>query len=206
MKGKLSLIALGLISAVWLAGCAGPFGIPHVRQDFESAYKPRIKRVAILPLRNIAKNKEASDADIYLRKKIFLELLERKDKYAAEIQEIAETDEILSKAGINSLSPAGVEGKNATELGQILGVDALFFGVLDLYGETGFVEQLVDCYFLKKLHLSKAGCKLAMVECESRQAFWEWQLKGKIEGNDPSLLIDEMAHWVAIEWPFRKRK
>lgn len=73
-------------------------GKPYMAKDFESTYKPRASIVAIAPLANFSTEPEGVRAGEMIREGIYYEMVRHRDDFTVEIQDIAETDQILPPA------------------------------------------------------------------------------------------------------------
>lgn len=205
-KRLVAVAALAFLTAsAFIAGCGGPF----VRQDFEGVYKPRIKKVAILPFKNITTNKEAEAADIALREGIYSELKRKDYEYTVVIQEIAETDKIYSQAGINPLDPSQMQTRKMTnrEIGELLGVDAVMQGTLIKYHEKGKTGQWVTLLLFGSATGAEVITRVGITDCNSSTLLWDWEVQAK--GGfltSPESVANNVGRSIAKKWPFKKKK
>ncbi len=110
----------GLLALLLLAGCAAPPFFVHQTFDFSS-----IKKVAVLPLENLAPDQMAGER---VRKALIAELL------AAGVVDVIEPGQVnRALTQMNLQSVASISADDFKKLGTSLGVQVLFLGSLDVY-------------------------------------------------------------------------
>jgi len=124
LAGMLCLLLLG-------AGCRSSMPSYHIRQDVDFSF---IKRVAVLPLKNLTNERFAAEA---VRQVVISELL------ASGLVDVVVPGEVtaaLENLGIRSGSSLNAEQIKA--LGKALGVQAVIFGSVEQFGmvRTGSIS------------------------------------------------------------------
>jgi len=191
-------LLLGMALITILSGCAGPF----VREDLKTEYKPRVKTVAILPFKNLSNEEKSREAHISLREGVFAELKRKDVEYTTRIQEIAQTDRMLSESGV---APENIGSKTPSELGQILNVDVILQGTLIKYHEKGKTGQFLTAILFSKATGSEVICRVSITDCQTQNLLWDWEIKEK--GGlltSPESVANKIGKKVAKKWPFKK--
>jgi hypothetical protein len=171
---RLAWVSL-LAGAPLLAGCAGgTAGFVHPNADFS-----RIRRCAILPFENLTAD---GYADERLGSVFLMEILRQGDLVALDVEESIEAMRNLK----------AVPGTNPTEqqvvaLGQALGVDAVFFGTVEEYGQSGRSRQ--GAYFVTA-SFSLADAETGVLIWRSQVHVQGTSLRQRLFGGEPPSLYE----------------
>ena len=184
-----------------LFGC----GKPYVAKDFESTYKPRASLLAIVPLSNLSTEPEGERAGEVIREEIYSEMTRHAEDYTVEIQDIAETDRILSRHNLSTEEAARLPGG---ELCRLLGVDAVMKGSIFKYLSRGILEQAAEkAVFDTVTSGSEIKARLAIYDAQDGELVWQQDFEPKkAEPNSIDQLRKDVAWSAARSFPYRKKK
>lgn|GEM_PF-2773813 len=185
-----------------LSGC----GKPYVVEDFESTYKPRASIVAIAPLSNLSTEPEGERADEAIREEIYSEMARHQEEFSVEIQDIAETDMILSRHHLSAEEAARLPGG---DLCRLLGVDAVIKGSLLKYVNRSVLEQAAEKAVFDTVTTagSEIKAKLSIYDAEEGKLVWQedFEQKGEKSGS-VDVLRENLAWSFSRSFPYRKKK
>ena len=195
---KTSALFFGLLL---LSGC----GKPYMVEDFESTYKPRASIVAIAPLSNLSTEPEGERADEAIREEIYSEMARHQEEFTVEIQDIAETDMILSRHNLSAEEAARLPGE---DLCRLLGVDIVMKGSVFKYLSKSILEQAAEkAVFDTVTATSEIKARLSIYEAEEGKLVWQQDFEPKrTEPNSMDLLRQDVAWSLARSFPYRKKK
>ncbi len=138
-----------------------------------------------------------------IREAIYYELAERRDQYTTSIQDIAETDRLIQKAGVTdsaaALLPAG-------ELCRMLGVDAVMRGSVTKYKKHGAGGQIVTAVLFGFAKGSDVKADVAIYDGGDGQLIYEHNIE-KAGGlfSSPDALRNSVGKTVAKAFPYKKQ-
>jgi TolB-like protein len=184
-----------------LSGCGKPFMV----EDFESTYKPRASLVAIAPFSNLSTEPEGERADDAIREEIYSEMVRHQKEFTVEIQDIAETDMILSRHNLSTEEAARLPGE---DLCRLLGVDIVMKGSVFKYLSKGILEQAAEkAVFDTVTSASEIKAKLSIYDAQEGELVWQQDFEPKrTEPNSIDLLRQDVAWSAARSFPYRKKK
>jgi curli biogenesis system outer membrane secretion channel CsgG len=176
------LLRFGALSlALLLAGCAtvdeAYFLDTKTKANvFVTVAAPQIKKIAVMPFKAPTELLGSSVADIFVT-----ELL-RAGRY--DVLERSRMAQVLSES---ELALAGVSAAKATEIGAMMGADAVVLGTVDEYSRVkhGWHEDAL------------IGMSARMIDCKSGQVVWSVDLVK--HADDKHTTLAEHARTVAHE-------
>jgi len=148
-----------------LFGC----GKPYMVEDFESTYKPRASIVAIAPLANFSTEPEGARAGEVLREAIYYEMARHSDEFMVEIQDVAETDQILRRHNLSEEEAARLSG---ADLCRLLGVDAVMKGSVLKHLSKSRLEQVAEKVVFDTTTGSEIKANLAIYDAVDGELVW----------------------------------
>ena len=184
-----------------LSGC----GKPYVVDDFETTYKPRASIMAIVPLSNLSTEPEGERADEAIREEIYSEMARHQEEFTVEIQDIAETDMILSRHNLSAEEAARLLGE---DLCRLLGVDIVMKGSILKYLSKSILEQAAEkAVFDTVTAASEIKARLSIYDAEEGKLVWQQDFEPKrTEPNSMDLLRQDVAWSLARTFPYCKKK
>ncbi|HEU4436075.1 MAG TPA: hypothetical protein VFR89_01330 [candidate division Zixibacteria bacterium] len=184
-----------------LSGC----GKPYVVDDFETTYKPRASIMAIAPLSNLSTEPEGERADEAIREEIYSEMARHQEEFTVEIQDIAETDMILSRHNLSAEEAARLPGE---DLCRLLGVDIVMKGSILKYLSKSILEQAAEkAVFDTVTAASEIKARLSIYDAEEGKLVWQQDFEPKrTEPNSMDLLRQDVAWSLTRSFPYRKKK
>ncbi len=188
-----------LIALLATTACAHHF----LAANFATTYQPRVHAFAIAPIANLSTEPEGAKAGQAIREAIYYELAERRDQYTTSIQDIAETDRLIQKAGVTdsaaALLPAG-------ELCRMLGVDAVMRGSVTKYKKHGAGGQIVTAVLFGFAKGSDVKADVAIYDGGDGQLIYEHNIE-KAGGlfSSPDALRNSVGKTVAKAFPYKKQ-
>jgi len=193
---KLVLRTGTITSLLLLTGCATVDEAYFLDTDtkanvFVAAGNPQIKKIAILPFKAPTDLIGGAVADIFVTE--FL----RTSQY--DILERSRMSQVLSEA---ELALSGVSAAKATEIGNMLGADAVVLGTVDEYTKVkhGWHEDAL------------IGMTARMIECKSGQIIWSVDLAKRADDKNTTLsehtrtVAHEMVAALYRKWREHKQK
>lgn len=184
----------------FLFGC----GKPYMAEDFESTYKPRASIVAIAPLTNLFTEPEGARAGEVIREAIYFEMVRHRDDFTVEIQDIAETDQILRRHNLSGEEAARLPGE---DLCRFLGVDAVMKGSVIKYLSKSTLEQVAEKAVFDTTTGSEIKANLAIYDALDGELVWQQDFEQKGEHlSSVDDLRKNVAWSVSRSFPYRKKK
>jgi hypothetical protein len=117
-------LAALLASALLMGGCASS-GLTYVNPDVDFSY---MQRAAVVPFQNLSPDHLADER---LQTIFLMEILKE------DVLEIVDSRETVSAMQAAGLRPGSeLKPEQVVSLGKRLGVDAIFFGVVEEYGQS----------------------------------------------------------------------
>ncbi|MGH8003925.1 MAG: hypothetical protein ACRECJ_04290 [Limisphaerales bacterium] len=199
-KKQVAVSTLAWLSVFLFLGCSKSFLIAN----FDTAYKPRTKKIAIAPIPNLLFQTEGYEAGTMLRKAIYDALIKRQTKYSVEIQNIDETDKKLKDA---SIAEGGVEIMAPAVLCSVLDVDALMMGRINKQKKRGEAAVIGPKPFgLGPIKVSEFGAEITVYDGVEGILIWQYKIiKQSAILDSPSELRDSVAITIAEKFPYRKK-
>jgi len=191
-------LSLGLVT-IALAGCAHPF----VAANFDSTYAPRVHAFAIAPIANLSTEPEGAHAGQAIREAIYYELSEHRDRYTTTIQDIAQSDLLIHRAGLTDSAAAALP---APELCRILGVDAVMRGSVTKFKKHGAAGQIVTAALFGFAKGSDVKADVAIYDGGDGQLIYQHNIE-KAGGlfSSPDALRNDVGKTVAKNFPYKKK-
>lgn len=129
----------------------------------------------------------------------------KKKKFSVEFQNIKNTNALLSQ---NSISYNNIDVYTTKQLSELLGVDGIISGSLDLniLLSNGIPEgfSLID-YFLGDADYGRIGVKIS--DGRTGKLLWKYEKKiNKKSGKNTNDLIDRMMKLAARKFPYDREK
>lgn len=129
----------------------------------------------------------------------------KKKKFSVEFQNIKNTNALLSQ---NSISYTNIDVYTTKQLSELLGVDGIISGSLDLniLLSKGIPEgfSLID-YFLGDADYGRIGVKIS--DGKTGKLLWKYEKKiNKKSGKNTNDLIDRMMKLAARKFPYDREK
>ncbi|WP_425236562.1 hypothetical protein [Ulvibacterium sp.] len=129
----------------------------------------------------------------------------KKKKFSVEFQNIKNTNALLSQ---NNVSYANIDVYTTKQLSELLGVDGIISGSLDLniLLSKGIPEgfSLID-YFLGDADYGRIGVKIS--DGRTGKLLWKYEKKiNKKSGKNTNDLIDRMMKLAARKFPYDREK
>ncbi|WP_299530754.1 hypothetical protein [Ulvibacterium sp.] len=129
----------------------------------------------------------------------------KKKKFSVEFQDIKNTNALLSQ---NNISYANIDVYTTKQLSELLGVDGIINGNLDLniLLSKGVPEEfsLID-YFLGDANYGRIGVKIS--DGTTGKLLWKYEKKiTKKSGKNTNDLIDRMMKLAARKFPYDREK
>ncbi|MGH8003924.1 MAG: hypothetical protein ACRECJ_04285, partial [Limisphaerales bacterium] len=156
-----------------LFGC----GKPYMVEDFESTYKPRASVIAIAPLTNFSTEPEGAWVGEALREGIYYEMVRHRDDFTVEIQDIAETDQILKRHNLSEEEAARLPG---ADLCRLLGVDAVMKGSVFKYLSISALEQVAEKVVFDTVTIgSEIKASLSIYDAADGELVWQQDFEQK---------------------------
>ncbi len=129
----------------------------------------------------------------------------KKKKFSVEFQNIKNTNALLSQ---NNISYANIDVYTTKQLSELLGVDGIISGSLDLniLLSKGIPEgfSLID-YFLGDADYGRIGVKIS--DGRTGKLLWKYEKKiNKKSGKNTNDLIDRMMKLAARKFPYDREK
>ena len=180
-------------------------GKPYMAEDFEFTYKPRASLVAIVPMANFSTGSEGARAGEILRQEIYYEMVRHRDEFTVEIQDISETDKILSRHNLSEEEAARLPGG---DLCRFLGVDAVVKGSVLKYLNRSVLEQAAEkAVFDTVTTGSEIKAKLSIYDATDGELVWQQDFEQKGEKSSTVDVLRENVAWsVSRSFPYRKKK
>ncbi len=174
-------------------------------KDFESTYKPRASRVAIAPLSNLSTEPEGARAGEVLRDEVYYEMIRHRDEFTVEVQDIAETDQILNRHRVSAEEAARLPGG---DLCRLLGVDAVMKGSVLKYLNRSVLEQAAEKAVFDTVTVgSEIKAKLSIYDAEEGELVWQQDFEQKGEHSSSVDELRKNVAWsVARSFRYRKKK
>lgn len=200
-QGRVALARGACLALVSLAslGCVHPFLVAN----FATVYLPRTRTFALAPFANLSTEREGANAGIAIREALYVELSRRQDQYSVLIQDIAVTDQRLHEAGTPDSAAARMP---ASDLAQLLGVDAVMRGSVTRYARRGTGGQIASALLLGFATGSEVSAEVAIYDGTDGRLVWQHnidQAGGMF--SSPDALRNSVGRDVARKFPYKRQ-
>ncbi|MCI0331217.1 MAG: hypothetical protein L0196_09810 [candidate division Zixibacteria bacterium] len=161
--------------------------------------------MAIAPLANLSTEPEGARAGEVLREAIYYEMVRHRDDFTVELQDIAETDQILRKHNLSDGEAARLPGG---DLCRFLGVDVVMKGSVFKYLNRNALEQAAEkAIFDTVITGSEIKANLAIYDATDGELIWQQDFEQKGERSSSVDELRKNVAWsVSRSFPYRKKK
>src|SRR5438552_2297978 len=138
-----------------------------------------------------------------IREAIYYELSEHRDRYTTTIQDIAQSDLLIHRAGLTDSAAAALP---APELCRILGVDAVMRGSVTKFKKHGAAGQIVTAALFGFAKGSDVKADVAIYDGGDGQLIYQHNIE-KAGGlfSSPDALRNDVGKTVAKNFPYKKK-